>query len=207
MFKIKSTMYSILDKCELLGSPVALIAVVWLLISGSWLAAFVGIIALVFAPLIFALFLLPMTYFFSQVIKYIADSRWKNFMLWISLSTSMILLIALWGYCVFRFIVIPGKISIPSVLLGYIVATKLWVSLAKDDLIIGNYNICCFAIFAQVAFISSVVLIIKLQKINGPIILSYLIAGFMTIIALIVVWPKGKGYSELDIAKVFLKNL
>ena len=197
---MKSVMYSFLHKCEITGYPVALISAVWLLVSSSWLAALVGVIALFFGSDIFLILLLPMVYFFSHAIK------WKVFMLWLFVLTYMTLLIALWGYCVFKFIVIPGQISIPSILLGYVVATKILLSLAKVDLQSGNYNMCCFAIFSQIAFVSAVVFVITLQKINGPIISSYLITGLMTIIALIVVWPMGEGYSDLNIAKVFLQD-
>ena len=198
-------MYSILHKYTLIEGPVTLVAVVWLLISGSWLTALIGIAAMFFGPNLIALLLYPMAYFVAHTIKYTTwHSGWKNYILWILVSTYMALLTALWGYCVFKFIVIPGKISIPSVVLGYVVATKLFISLTKHDLRTGNYNACCFMFFAQVAFISSFVAIIMTQKINEPIILSYLIGGTMAVIAFAVLWPMRKVYIGSEAAKEFL---
>ena len=205
MFKIKSVMSSFLHKYTLVEVPLTLVAVVWLLISGSWLIALIGIAAMFFGSNIIALLLYPMAYFVAHAIKHTTwHSGWKNYILWIFVSIYMTLLTALWGYCVFKLIVIPGKISIPSVVLGYVVATKLFISLTKHDLRTGNYNACCFMFFAQAAFISSLVLIITTHKTNEPIILSYLIGGAMAVIAFAVIWPMRKDYIGSDEAKEFL---
>ena len=186
---------------------VLLIATIWLLSSGFWLITLVGIIALFLSPKIFIILLMPTAYFLAYSIKYTTwPSNWKSYILTMSILAYMILIISLWGYCVFQFIVIPGEISIPAILLGYIVATKIFVSFMKIDLQTGNYNVCCFVIFSQVAFISSLVAIISLQSFNKPIILSYLITGLIAAIALTVVWSMGKGYEQKYIANKFLKK-
>ena len=206
VFKIKLVIYSFLHKHEVIGNYVALIAAVWLLITGYWLPALVGLAALFFGHYIVVILLLPLGYFIFQV-ESAKSSILRNFMLWLFFITYMLLLIALWGYCVIRFIVISGGITVPSVLLGYVIATKLWLSVARGDLMFGNYNMCCFAVFAEIAFISSVISIVRLQRISDPVIWSYLITGLVTIVALFVVWPMGNNYSEPDMATSILNDL
>ena len=186
---------------------VMLVASIWLLVSGFWLITLAGIGALLLTPNFFAIYALPVVFFLDYVIKYTTcNSDWKSYILSFCVVIYAILGISILGYCVLRFIVIPGEISIPAIFFGFFIATKCLSTFARIDLESGNYNVFCLAIFSQVAFISSVIMIAKLQKINEPIILSYLITGLIAVIALIVVWPMGKGYSELEVAKMILKN-